>query len=94
MCPTSNLCQAPFLPDFLADLPPVDLEEDDEALQKFTDRLRTYLGSDLVDNYGELLQNAKDGSLDASDAPLLSLLIGATPGDDPHLTLLKCSLLE
>ena len=80
------------MPDFLEDLPPADLQEDDEARQRLEDRLRPLLGSDLVDHYRELLQRADDdGALDPSDAPLLNLVLGATASDDPHLTLLKCS---
>ena len=57
--------------------------------------MRIYLGSELVDDYPELLQRAEDsGSLNPSDAPWLSLVIGATQGDEPHLALMKCSVLQ
>ena len=57
--------------------------------------MRTYLGSELVDDYPELLRSAEEsGSLNPSDAPWLSLVIGATQGDEPHLTLMKCSVLQ
>ncbi|GJE87059.1 hypothetical protein PsYK624_031420 [Phanerochaete sordida] len=94
-CVIGAFSSYPFLPDFLEDLPPADLRDDEEALEKLTERLRPLLGSDLIDNYNDLLQNAKeDGSIDPSDAPLLTFVIGAKAGDNPHLSVMKCSPLE
>lgn len=84
------------LPDFIQDLPPVDFrsEEDDRALEKFRDRLRMFLGDELVDKHAELVHGQEGEGVQPSDSPLLSLVIGVTPGDDPTYLLWKCALLE
>ncbi|KAI0683714.1 hypothetical protein BC835DRAFT_1423045 [Cytidiella melzeri] len=48
---------------FLEDLWPVDLHEDDEALEAFKKRLRPLLG-ELLDKHQELLDKSVDGDLD------------------------------
>ena len=84
------------LPDFMEDLEAVDfhLQDDDRALENFKDRLRTFLGDELLDRYSDLLYEQEGGSIEPSDSPLLDLLIGITPGDDPTYFLSSCALLK
>ena len=80
------------LPDFIQDLEPADFYEDPDALDRFTERLRTYLGNDLVDRHSELV-NASDDGYPNPDSPWLSLRLGITPGHKPKLIVFNCSLL-
>lgn len=86
---------AQALPDFIEDIGPVDFraEEDDAALEKFKDRLRIYLGNELIDKHSELVHDMED-KVDPSDSPWLDLVVTVTPGDKPTYLLWKCALLK
>lgn len=91
----SDKQQAPFLPDFISDLEPVDFHEDDEALERFKDHLRPYIGNDLVDRHSELVAATEDEiCLKPSDSPWLNFRLLVTTDDKPTLVVVSCTAVH
>ena len=68
--------------NYLKDLPPEDLRDDDEALETFTDRLTPFLG-DLISEHSKVINNAEDGRVRSDRArPLFKMVIAKLPAGD------------
>lgn len=68
--------------DFLKDLPPADLQEDEEALGAFTERLRPLLGN-LITEHEKLVDDAEDGRIYPEwEVPFFKMRIAGVPVED------------